>query len=514
VVMEPSEPNAYFWRARCHEVLGDADRALANYRRAAALQPDSMDVLHALAKTLSEHGEPHEAKAAWNRLIALAPGYVDFHLGRASQLEEEGDFDAALVDYDRAVELDPETHSLRFSRASIRGIVERFKEAAEDMQRACERAPDTPLYLRGLGEMLTRSDRPELALAPLSRTIELEPSAEGFTFRARAHRALGDSASALSDLDRALELDPNDKLAACERLNLLVTTFPKEEVGGRVMDEIERLATAMPEVAPFAALYATVLTGRGDNEGALSVLDRALAAEPDVDGQIYLERATAHARLNHVQEAFDDATRAIERSPELGAAYVARGIYRTHLQDDSAAALADLGRALELDPEDLAAHYHRGEILWNMEDYAGALAERDKTIALAPGLGHVYFERTLCREMMEEGPEGWREANMADYERAMEHGFRDVEVFVHKAIAQQEVDDLAAAVATLDAGAAEHPEEGLVYHYRAQFRGRLGDVDGAARDLARSKELGFDGEEEEGEPAGEGEEERADEDAP
>jgi predicted Zn-dependent protease len=73
----------------------------------------------------------------------------------------------------------------------------------------------------------------------------------------------------------------------------------------------------------------------------------------------------------------------------------------------------------------------------------------------------------------------------------MEHGFRDVELFVHKAIAHQEVGDLAAAVATLDAGAAEHPQEGMVYHYRAQFRARQGDAAGAEADRQRCAELGY-----------------------
>jgi tetratricopeptide (TPR) repeat protein len=417
--VEPDDPGAYYWRARCHEMLGDAERALANYRRAAALDPASIDTLHALAKALSAHGPRPEARVAWDRLIAVGPGYVDFHMGRARLLEDEGDLQAALVDYDRIVSLDPGAHALAFCRALCLSGLGRVEQAVEAMQRVADAAPDTPAYLRALGDLRTQAEQPALALAPLCRAIELEATAAGYATRGRAHEALGDVAAALADYDRAAELDPDDATAGVHRLMLRATQRPQEMDLQALAAELDRLATRMPNSAELADLQAVTLSTLGDHPGALKAWDRLIALSPDVDGETYLKRAVAHARLGHVQEAFDDATHAIERSPTLAAAYVARGIYRTHLEDDADEALADLDRAVSLAPDDASARFQRAEIHSASGEYEEALADYDAAIAIAPNVGKIYYERASCRAHL-----GDHKGARADRAHAKKLGFR------------------------------------------------------------------------------------------
>jgi tetratricopeptide (TPR) repeat protein len=183
--------------------------------------------------------------------------------------------------------------------------------------------------------------------------------------------------------------------------------------------EIEQLAGALPDMAELHEMLATLRTALGDHEGALAAWDRAIEAAPDAaEGEAYLARAVTHARLGHVQEAFDDASRAVERSPELVGAWVARGIYRTHLEEDHEAALADLDRAVSLAPDDGAARFHRGEIRMLVDDHEGALEDFDRAIALAPAVGKLYAERASCREWL-----GDDEGDEADRARARELGF-------------------------------------------------------------------------------------------
>jgi tetratricopeptide (TPR) repeat protein len=127
-----------------------------------------------------------------------------------------------------------------------------------------------------------------------------------------------------------------------------------------------------------------------------------------------------------------------------------------------------------------------------MEDYPGALAECEAAIVLAPGEGRLYFDRAQCRSQLEAEPEGLHEDSLADYERALEVGHREPDVFLAKAITLQDLEALDLAVAALDAGLAEHPEAAELLYFRGTFKGALGDDDeGADAGLARAESLGF-----------------------
>ncbi len=64
---------------------------------------------------------------------------------------------------------------------------------------------------------------------------------------------------------------------------------------------------------------------------------------------------------------------------------------------------------------------------------------------------------------------------------------------VAKAITLQDLDSLDLAVATLDAGLAEHPDAAELLHFRGLFKGALGDTEGGDADVARAKSLGYEG---------------------
>lgn len=111
-------------------------------------------------------------------------------------------------------------------------------------------------------------------------------------------------------------------------------------------------------------------------EGPISVRDRAAT---EVNMGIVLMNAGRTA------EAFAAYDRAIALRPELGEAWLNRGIGWL-VQHDYAAAEADLNRALELDVREAhKAYYHRALIYDAREDYTRAYGDFQRALELSPG---------------------------------------------------------------------------------------------------------------------------------
>lgn len=356
--------------------------------------------------------DPERALADFERAVSVDPGDASAYLWRARCLEVRGDVERALANYRRAAMLDT---------------------AGVDLQHACAKA---------FSEHGARDE----AVAAWKRLVTLEPKYVDFWVGlARAQEAAGDHVAALAAYDRALEMDPDDDKVALERMNLMMHV-PREQLAGRLLAEIERLAGRMPEAA--------------------AELQPAAA-------QLHVDRALAHAGADRVQDAFDEASRAIELDPTLARAWMIRGVYRTGLDHEPALAIADMDRAVELAPKDAAAHFQRGLVLRWMGDEQGSLAECDRAIACAPKVGQLYWERVQRRDELSDGPADIDEQNMADCDRAIQNGFREVEVYVYKGGTLAQMGRFEEAVAMCDAALAEHPGDEWALQWRKEWEGRL-----------------------------------------
>jgi tetratricopeptide (TPR) repeat protein len=416
----PEAAKAATWM-RCARALhacvrGDVKAGLAEWEAVMAEHPETaLPYIMRGRWWLQGREDPERALADFERAVVVDPGDASAYLWRARCLEVRGDVERALANYRRAAALDAKS---------------------VDLQHACAKA---------FSEHGARAE----ALAAWRRLAALEPKYVDFWVGlAREQEAAGEHEAALAAYDRALEMDPDDDSLALERMNLM-THVPREQLAGRLLTEIERLAGRMPE--------------------AVAELQPAAA-------QLHVDRAIAHARADRIQEAFDEASRAIELDPSLAKAWMVRGVYRTGLDHEPALAMADMDRALKLAPKDAAAHFQRGLVLRWMGDENGALAECDRAIACAPKVGKLYWERAEWRNEMSETPADWQEQNLADYDRALANGYRDVDVFVHKADTLAQMGNLKAAVAICDEALAEHPGDEWVLKWRKEWAARLRPV--------------------------------------
>jgi tetratricopeptide (TPR) repeat protein len=97
------------------------DEAVASFRRAAEIEPDSMIALRNLANALVDRGDGAEAESAARRAVALAPnepGVYDV-LGRA--LAIQGKREEAAAQFERALAIDPGYADAREALRAIQG---------------------------------------------------------------------------------------------------------------------------------------------------------------------------------------------------------------------------------------------------------------------------------------------------------------------------------------------------------------------------------------------------------
>jgi tetratricopeptide (TPR) repeat protein len=93
-----------------------------------------------------------------------------------------------------------------------------------------------------------------------------------------------------------------------------------------------------------------------------------------------------------VEEALALINQVIEMDPNLASAFAERGFLYYSYLDDPDAALSDLARAIELDPELDWAYHQRAKLYVDLEDMDAAMADLEQAISINPNEAEYYAE--------------------------------------------------------------------------------------------------------------------------
>jgi tetratricopeptide (TPR) repeat protein len=200
------------------------------------------------------------------------------------------------------------------------------------------------------------------AIVEATHAIEADSqSAAAYLLRGSAYSTKGDALdSALSDLDRAIKLNPNLAPAYFNR--------------GLVR---QRARTAGPE---YAALPAAALTD----------FSEAVRLRPEW-APAYLRRGLLHQERGEHQQAIDDFTKAIALEIDAGMSYSARGqAFAAQKQYDLA--IADFSKVISLEPKNQYV-YGRRAAAYCAAGRKDLAADDEKRVV---ALGGKLFEDELC----------------------------------------------------------------------------------------------------------------------
>ena len=300
---------------------------------------------------------------------AALAGSLREQLHRGLALLVEGEWGRAREQFRRCLELDPR-HG---ASALYLGLVDCLEGAPssgrEHLRRAVELDPDLVngwLLLGLLAE--SEEDRAE-AEACLSRAAQLEPHAHLARARLAALEvARGDYEAALPDLRRWVEAQPGESAPLLYLASALVEL---EEWDGAA-DALDRALAVEPQSAALHRRRGDLCRRRGEKDRAAEHYAAALALDAGDDGT-RLKHALLLADLERPDDALAELDEIVRRDPENAGALYQRGLLLYTEKGDVSAALADLGRALALDPEDaMTRMIHQELLLERSPDRPGA----------------------------------------------------------------------------------------------------------------------------------------------
>jgi len=425
IELAPDFAPAYLDLARYYRSEVDYDRAIENYRRNLELNPKSAPGHFELGLIYFDRADYITAGNEFSQAIrydsTLAKAY--YKLGQVKALQ--GEPSAAIELYQQGREYAPKDAKSRYELAnifldvdngryavwSLRSALALQPEYADEVGKLKDvstvnasdiikdilaRKPGNPDLHHFLGKLEAKLGNEEKAKEHLETAKKLEPDDE--EVRAdlgEIYEEQNEPEKAREEYEQAVKLDATQFQA----LSSLVDTYKKEGNEEKFIEAAEKLVAASPARGDLRYELATIYERKAqkakDKAERKTLLDKAVKhckAAADSDGynvKYLLKLADLYSKQGKIK-----AMRAYERVLEFdennAEAYLGRGMFmlnyafgaRKFLLYRPEDIMADLKKALELNPKSSDAHYAMGVVYDRMGLTSKAMAEFEKTVEL------------------------------------------------------------------------------------------------------------------------------------
>lgn len=489
---------------------GDHAAAIAAWQAVIDEDPRRTNALELRAIYLAEIGDLAGARADLDHLIRLSPKSADAYRSRALFFHCHDDFARARVDYERAASLAPGNHEIYVLLAAASTQAHDFPAAVRALGRAIKLMPWSADLHAARAKELTLAGRRDEALRDLARCLELDPRhAEALRWRASLHPFPEGVDARLADLDRALAVEPDRWEALRDR----AACHQHRGEHGLCVADLTRAITLFfaqddqdhDEDAALHAARADAHLSLGAADDAVEDLKRVIALQEGWVADTHLLLADAHRLRGDLPAAAAAYREAILRDPSQ------RGALRERLQENrdagrTEAQREDLEILLLLYPTDTdalearaqlfseaGAHaealadldgalagvqatyrhdlfHQRAGVRWSLDDFAGALEDESRAIAIAPYEAEYHAWRGFLRGL-DAGPSAEAEA---DVDRAVALAPEDLTAHYlrgsYLVLARRRKEALAAFTRRI----ALCPEVGILHFQRGEARLELG----------------------------------------
>lgn len=281
------------------------------------------------------------------------------------------------------------------------------------------------------------------AAADARKAVEINPFLpDAWEVRGVACQCLGNYPDAIDYYDRALTLLPHNR-------QILFNKALAQEAADRFGAADSTYAELLEIYPRFDDGYlgrAQLNLHRGDSIAARSDLDKALALNDNSIGALSLRAALS--------------------------------------QDDPQAALADMERAVKLQPDRTFLRVNRAVARYKANDYNGALDDLDYVLEQEPMNYEALFNRAVLRAELQDNDRA-----LTDLTRALQLRPGDLRARFNRSLVRLAKADYIGALADANEVVEAYPEMFAGYALRAQIHDAIGDKDAARRDSRRASQI-------------------------
>jgi tetratricopeptide (TPR) repeat protein len=332
------------------------------------------------ATALAALGRLDGAVECYDRALAIEPQHPEVWSNKADALRKAGRLDEAVVCCDRALEINPQHatgwHSKGCALAALgrpRDALDCFDKVLDICSAESKKWADTAGVFERLGEPDTLLADPNETIARCNAALAISPTDPSLWYqKGVALKTLGYAVDALSCMDKALKLNPNDMGA---QYNMAATLHDLNK----------------PRHAEVWGNKAIMFELLGEMEQALPCIETALAIDPWCAESWYI-KGNVLRELHRSPEALECYDRALELNPRLAAAWNNKGKL-CHEMGRSQDVLPCFDRALELDPNDAETAFYMGVSLYYHGPPKQAISWFDRTLEINPRHAAAWFSK-------------------------------------------------------------------------------------------------------------------------
>lgn len=310
----------------------------------------------------------------FNQVIDAKPYLPEPYYLRAIAKYSLDDYVGAEADAAIAAEINPFLPDAWEVRAVAMQSLRKYDEAIAYYDRALELLPYNRQMLFNKALAQEAAGKFDSADSTFTKLLSYFPGFDGgYVGRAQLNIERGDTLAAVTDLNKALEINANS----------------------------------------VAALTLRSALNRWSPRAALADMERAVKLQPDRT-YLRINRAVARYNVHDFEGALDDFDYVLEQEPTNYTALFNRAMLRTQIKDNDRA-LSDLNRALQLKPNDVRARFNRALVLADKRQWEAALADANAIVEAYPQMYAGYALRSQIHN-----DAGNQAQARADYNRAMQ----------------------------------------------------------------------------------------------